>query len=538
MYEIDPDVSWEVLSDKSNWTLGHDHRRTCEGSVDENELCDVTRHAENCKQRVMNDPNRNLQRETRMKVSRSGERHIERTAKRIVDDALATIPEMVDERHQLVANAPELRGIKKSNEKRAVNYIRGQANLLPGSDIPERFGTMTVDYPMTVAGNQVIQRKEAKFIHIERDMIFFYLQDDLRLIHDGRIFVDGTFRVCAYAKGYYQLITIAIKYESPDKEKSFCYPVVRVLVKDQSQETYENLFGHLKRHFQEIFETELQFDKVHMDQEIAMFNALKKHFQLVKILFCSVHRNRAVYQKGRGLMGQHWLALPNVRALWWSGIKSVAFVDWVTNPELIPVFEDYVNSIEHWAPADKKDKAKKLAEYVMKQFKSRFFGYENMNHVPDILADFFDTTNNVSEVLNKQLNSLIPEARQRINKVFGILHNQQKELIGRRTLVERDPVNMNARPRETIERRQNISQKVKDFHALSSEDKKKELVHYLMSLQQYQTDNDSDWGSIGDLNDERNLGNVEENAIGENQEGNGEPNQSDASEEFHDAAES
>ena len=83
-----------------------------------------------------------------------------------------------------------------------------------------------------------------------------------------------------------------------------------------------------------------------------------------------------------------------------------------------------------------------------------------MNHVPDIIAGFFDTTNNVSESLNKHLNTLIPEARQPINRVFGIVHNQQKQLLGRRTLVEQDPVNMNPRARETIERREIITRKV------------------------------------------------------------------------------
>ena len=539
LYEIDPDVSWEVLSDPTNWTLEHSHRRTCEDSVDENGHCDVTRHPDNCRQRIRNDPHRNLQRETRMKVSRSGETHIERTASRIVNDALSTIPEMVDERHQLVANAPELRGIKKNNEKRAVNYIRGQTNLLPGTQIPERLERMTVDYPMTVAGNQVIQRKEAKFIHIERDMIFFFLDDDLRLIHDARVFVDGTFRVAAYAKGYYQLITIAIKYESPDKEKTFCYPVVRVLVKDQRQETYEALLANLKRHFQAMYDTELQLDKVHMDQEIAMLNALKKHFPSVQILLCSLHRTRAIRGKAREFLGRYWLSIPNLRALWWSGIKSISFVDWIANPELIPVFEDYVKSIEHWAPADKKAAAKEVAKYVMKQFRSRYFGYENMNHVPDIIAGFFDTTNNVSESLNKHLNTLIPEARQPINRVFGIVHNQQKRLLGRRTLVEQDPVNMNPRARETIERREIITRKVRDFHALSTDDKKNGLVHFLMSLQEVPEENDSDWGSIGDLNDVRNLGDIEEgNELpDENQEDVAVPDQSDASDEFHDAEE-
>ena len=60
-----------------------------------------------------------------------------------------------------------------------------------------------------------------------------------------------------------------------------------------------------------------------------------------------------------------------------------------------------------------------------------------------------------------------------------------------------------------------------------------------MSLQEVQEDNDSDWGSIGDLNDVRNLGDIEEgNELpNENQEDVAVPDQSDASDEFHDAEE-
>ena len=50
-------------------------------------------------------------------------------------------------RGHLVANAPELRGIKRKNEKRSLHHIRGKENLIPGTEIAQRYEFMEIDYP-------------------------------------------------------------------------------------------------------------------------------------------------------------------------------------------------------------------------------------------------------------------------------------------------------------------------------------------------------------------------------------------------------
>ena len=126
---------------------------------------------------------------------------------------------------------------------------------------------MTIDYPITVAGNQILQRRDIKFIHIEEEMILFFLEDDLRLLNDERCFVDGTFKACAYSKEYYQLLTVAVKMESQDSNRSFAYPVVRALLANKQEVTYDQFWNNIKKHFERIFpESQLNIAKIHMDQ--------------------------------------------------------------------------------------------------------------------------------------------------------------------------------------------------------------------------------------------------------------------------------
>ena len=269
LFEIDPDITWSILSDPTNWTLAHNHTVRCENSIDENGKCRLMKHSDYCRPggSSKNSQFRPLQREARQKITALGEANIERPPREVIKSSLETIPELVNEDGVLVANAPELRGIKKRNERAALKHIRGQVNLIPGSEVPQRYESMTIDYPITVAGNQILQRKKIKFIHVEEDMILFFLEEDLRLLNDERCFVDGTFKACAYSKEYYQLVTIAIKMESADSNRSFAYPVVRALLANKREVTYDKLWGNIKKHFERIFpESQLNISKIHMDQ--------------------------------------------------------------------------------------------------------------------------------------------------------------------------------------------------------------------------------------------------------------------------------
>ena len=230
-----------------------------------------------------------------------------------------------------------------------------------------------------------------------------------------------------------------------------------------------------------------------------MINSVKKSFPDVKIICCSVHIDRSLDKQGKKNLGSQWLRIPNVYGLWWTGVRSMIYVDWMENQELIPIFEDYVRTLIDLVPRNRRRDAQKMVKYVLKQFHSRIFGYSNWRHVPEILNGFFDQTNNVSESLNAQLNVLIPDHRVPLTRVFGTIHGLQIDLVSKRTEMERDESLMGRKSAQHIERRDRITQKVRDFHAKPMEDKKMELVTFLTRVHEESDDNLD--GSIGDLAD-------------------------------------
>ena len=230
-----------------------------------------------------------------------------------------------------------------------------------------------------------------------------------------------------------------------------------------------------------------------------MINSVKKNFPGVKVICCSVHQDRSFDKQGKKTLGSQWLRIPNVYGLWWTGVRSMIYVDWTANQELIPIFENYVKTLIDLVPRQNRKEAKKMVKYVLKQFHSPIFGYRNWRHVPEILDGFFDQTNNVSESLNAQLNVLIPDHREPLQRVFSKIHGLQVELVGRRTEIERDESAMGRKSPQHIARRDRITQKVRDFHLLSLEEKKMGLVTFLTRVHE-ETEEDLE-GSIGDLAD-------------------------------------
>ena len=104
-------------------------------------------------------------------------------------------------------------------------------------------------------------------MHIKESSIIYCLPEDLELLESNRVFIDGTFRPCAYLKpNYYQLVNLSIKKESDDGQRTFVYPVVSALVKSQSQECYNELFRNVKELFMEKFQRELVISEVNTDQ--------------------------------------------------------------------------------------------------------------------------------------------------------------------------------------------------------------------------------------------------------------------------------
>lgn len=153
-FRINPDIHLDELTNIANWEIVHNHRggakKGCRSTVDENDLCHVTRHQEHCSRpgRSRNSNDRPLQRKVRREVSILAERNPFQTSKQIYKEVTEKIPEFQDSQNRLIAGAAERHGITRRREKGTIKYIKNVVHGVPAlGEISPLYQTITVDYP-------------------------------------------------------------------------------------------------------------------------------------------------------------------------------------------------------------------------------------------------------------------------------------------------------------------------------------------------------------------------------------------------------
>lgn len=153
-YRINPDIHNDLLMDIENWEVVHIHRggakKGCRSSVDENDLCNVTRHSNHCSLpgSSKNSIHRPIQRQVRREVSVLAEQNPFKKSREIYKEATGRIAEFRDSQNRPIAGAAERRGITRRREKGTVKYIKNVVHGVPAiGDISPLYQTITVDYP-------------------------------------------------------------------------------------------------------------------------------------------------------------------------------------------------------------------------------------------------------------------------------------------------------------------------------------------------------------------------------------------------------
>lgn len=124
----------------------------------------------------------------------------------------------------------------------------------------------------------------------ENSNFLIFYSDSLfnSLLNEEMLCIDGTFKVVP--SPYYQLLTISIL------KNCTVFPIVYIICKNKTQETYENIFTtlfHLKRYFSPKF--------FKCDFELALIEAIKIKFPNSTISGCQFHLGQAIQRKMRQL---------------------------------------------------------------------------------------------------------------------------------------------------------------------------------------------------------------------------------------------
>ena len=451
--------------------------------MDQNGYCSVTKHFVQCEspRTSRNSIHRPAQRQLREHCVHLAEENPIRKTREIVKDGMLRIPEFRSPTGGLAAGVAETSGITRRREGQSVKNVK---NILRGGEsslIPERFKTITGNFPCKINGRIQEQRDEKTFCHQKDNRFYLFVKTDLDFLENEDVYADGTFKLANAMHDYEQLYTLTVKFQSQDGRRSFCYPVLHVFLKDKTERTYTAMLNDVKDFFRERHARELKIKRIHADRELAWSNAVQAVFPETILLMCSVHIDRTLEEKGVEFLGGAW---KNDEALkvYQRTIKKVFFLPF-ENQGVREKFYQFLNSIETLVEGRmQKNNAKLFAAYFHEWLlEHRSIGIRNIDYRKAYLDNQFDgdCTNNASETLNHQLNTRIPPGRLTLARAIETLHDLRVDLIGQLVANLRDETNMSIRSEVFLAKRLILRRKIQNFDSLSPELQANRTLRYV-----------------------------------------------------------
>ena len=120
-----------------------------------------------------------------------------------------------------------------------------------------------------------------------------------------------------------------------------------------------------------------------------------------------------------------------------------------------------IGGLTRVVPEEKKNEAVTFIEYFEHQFIDyHALSWKNFNHFSSIKSGFYDTTNNVAETLNHQINCKIPRGHQDINQISSYIHEVKTESLGQLVANMQDETNMTLHRADYIRRRELVTNNI------------------------------------------------------------------------------
>ena len=395
-----------------------------------------------------------------------------RRTRDIIKDGMLQLPELRSQTGGLIAGAAESSGITRRRERQSVKNVK---NLLRDGDsgaIPEHTRTIQGIFPSIVNGRHHMQRDEKQFVHEKNDKLYFFVASDLDFMENASVYADGTFKLANQIHGYDQLYSFHIKLESADKTRSSCFTVIWVLVKNKSEKTYKEMLQDIKDFFRSRHARELKIKRIHSDRESAFVKAAQQEFPEAQLLMCLVHIDHTLQVNGTEHLGSLWKDDEGLQR-YHRMLKKVFFLPFNENEGVRKKFYEFLNSIEGLVDTElQKQNAKEFAAYFDKWFlKDTNIGIKNIDYRRAYLDDSFDgdTTNNVAESMNHQLNSRIAAGRLTLAQAIETLHELKVDQIGQTIAVLDNEINMEKRSDVFLAKRLLFRRKIRNYDSLTPE---------------------------------------------------------------------
>ena len=160
----------------------------------------------------------------------------------------------------------------------------------------------------------------------------FYLTDELDLLEQHPVYVDGTFTLVK-DQDFTQIYIISVLFKHGNR--TFSYPVVLSLMRGRTGESYREFFGHLAQIFHQKNDRPLEIPKIISDAEAAIFKPIKEIYPQTTLKLCKVHILRNWRKKLIECFGQVQFLTDQNLVNFWLLLRGIFFI-----PAILMIFSN------------------------------------------------------------------------------------------------------------------------------------------------------------------------------------------------------
>ena len=302
-----------------------------------------------------------------------------------------------------------------------------------------------------------------------------FIPQNLKWLHNKRIYCDGTFSVCRSLKDFNQIYLFSIKQQEDGRVATF--PVIYFLLKNKDKQSYITVFNHLKLIVEAHTEKPLTPVAFHVDLEQAAVKAMEVVFPAVTIVLCSIHLLRG-WHRNAITKCTHFFANTDQREFWTTLCGSIFMP--LHNDQIRNNFLLYFDEVESKLPDPLVPGFSELKLYLVKFFFAKdavfplkYWDYNDMV----VNQSENDTTTNSLETLNKKLKKKAGAGVMPLRRTLECMRDFAKDeqnifefRIGQNRL--------NRRRKPTELRYKNITEQLELFHKMTLDEQVKGCVRF------------------------------------------------------------
>ena len=319
------------------------------------------------------------------------------------------------------------------------------------------------------------------FMYVYEDFIIFAIPSELPRLANSHWLLDGTFKHCNGLSNFLQTYIISLKYESPDN-RVFIYPVVMVLMRNKSEDSYSKIFIELQKinRFYNPDSPNIYPTATSCDFESAILKTLDSLFPNSVRRKCSFHWKQIINRMTQTVFGK---AVHSPECKYVRKILHAIPVLPLHVPQVKFALVNHLELLIEMVSASHRVAYRAMILDVQKRYlsTSHRFSFTQAEHYHAILNGDTDCTSSACESLNAKFNKTVNTGFKSLVTVAESIKDFKKNYFENK--LERMSENkMRQRPPEFVRRKNQQVELFREFESKSNREKALDLIPFILDI--------------------------------------------------------